>query len=828
MKFLFEKLKSKILLLFTAPKGVDLRFQRYYVSTNSIYVLAGLIHFLFIFFFAIVGAPELMYFNMGSVLWFVLSIWINRKQFLVTSLYMCFSEVFAHAIVATIYFGWGAGYQYYALLFSTGIFLLPPGRIIQKFSSILIACIAFSGLFYYSSTHPPIYVWESPYLEIVNVSNIIFSSLFHAGFAYYFTWSANQAENSLENEHKAQTAFFQNISHELRTPLTLISGPAEIAFRKGETINNDELKMIVNNARRLTRLVNQLLDIQKITAGKMSLQTESIEVSKYIQTVLESFLPYSTKKNIQLEAIITTSELYVDADIEQIDKCIYNFVSNALKFTPTGGRIVISLERNESDVIVSVTDNGVGIEEKQLQRLFSRYGISTASLTREQEGTGLGLSLVKEIIELHGGKVGCVSKLNEGSKFFFTLPLSKNQTPAKFVPSLYKSRNQDLTEFQQTKPSNTNTTKINYKSGLHILIVEDNPDLRSYLGSIFTREGFRTSVASDGQEGFEMAIELKPDLIITDLMMPKKSGLDLIQDVRRTSHITYIPIILLTAKADEQTRKEVTEEGANFFLAKPFSDIELISIVNNAIKLKENERYLEKEKIKLQKLQSNFLQTPPSHWSSLKIDLIFQPTEIVSGDYYFFQDWGNGNYGVHIFDVSGHGVAAGVIVGMLHLILSSPDIPKDNPGNFLEHINQILYSHTGGYFVTGISLFYDTKKKSVQIARAGHPNPIYIQNDNIKNLDYPAGKALGIFPDAQIQFLEFPVQSNDDIFLYSDGWIEIANSEQKFWEGNGWENTLIESNRFPNFSEFVLQQASAFHGDNQFEDDLTLIRIKIL
>ena len=108
----------------------------------------------------------------------------RQTQFLVTSLYMCFSEVFAHAIVATIYFGWGAGYQYYALLFSTGIFLLPPGRIIQKFSSILIACIAFSGLFYYSSTHPPIYVWESPYLEIVNVSNIIFSSLFHAGFAY--------------------------------------------------------------------------------------------------------------------------------------------------------------------------------------------------------------------------------------------------------------------------------------------------------------------------------------------------------------------------------------------------------------------------------------------------------------------------------------------------------------------------------------------------------------------------------------------------------------------------------------------------------------------
>lgn len=826
-----KTIKEFVLNLFSAPKGTPIRSQRYYVATNSIYVLAGCIHFLFIFFFALVRAPEMMFFNMGSVLWFGFAIWINRKGFLITSLYLCFIEVYAHAAAATYFFGWGAGYQYYALLFSTGIFLLPPGRTIQKFISILVGVFIFGGIYYYTVFNEPVYAWKSPWVDIINASNMIFSSLFHAGFAYYFTWSANQAEDSLEKEHKARTAFFQNISHELRTPLTLISGPSEIAYRKNENLSPEDLKMVVSNSRRLTRLVNQLLDIQKISYGKIQLKKVNFDLIPFLKNILGSFETYATKKGIQLECHFSLPSMVVHADPEQIDKCIYNYLSNALKFTPQGGKITVSvqIEPGKDSVILEVRDTGVGINPEQISRLFSRFGISTASLTREQEGTGLGLSIVKEIIELHSGEVGCKSNEGIGSVFFFTLPKSPEtavlSSPEYDSPFFQEEIEEEIIDQPSTFPKSVDTSgEANRFYQSHILIVEDNRDLRSYIGSILTRRGFMTSVAVDGQEGIAKAFSSKPDLILTDLMMPKKSGLDLISEIRSSPDLKGIPIVLLTAKADDSTRRETITEGANAYLPKPFHDEELIQVIVNLLELKSVEKELIHEAGKLSGLQEKLLPPVPKDWKGMELELLYQPSHHFSGDYYFFRRINNHQFQVLLFDISGHGITTSLVLGMLHLLITHST--TEDPGELLEELNAKLYSHTSGYFITGIALKIDSKESILQFSKAGHPDPILIQQKKARHLNL-TGKPLGIYPKIEMETISLPYQTGDQLLIYTDGISEIKNKEQEYWESNQLFLKTIEkaSVSKKNFPETILEEARSFQNHSQFEDDATLISI---
>lgn len=197
-------------------------------------------------------------------------------------------------------------------------------------------------------TNSPVYIWNENFLALINVSNIIFSTLFHAGFAYYFTLAANIAEDSLERENKAQTAFFQNISHELRTPLTLISGPSESALQRGEGLSPSEVKVVVNQSRRLTRLVNQLLDLQKITSGRMELRKSNLRLNEFLTQVSENFTSYVKRKNIDFELILCEEPVFVEADPEQLDKCIFNYLSNSIKFTEAGGKIRLELKKSKT------------------------------------------------------------------------------------------------------------------------------------------------------------------------------------------------------------------------------------------------------------------------------------------------------------------------------------------------------------------------------------------------------------------------------------------------------------------------------------------------
>ncbi|MEG3843728.1 response regulator [Microcoleus sp. herbarium14] len=410
-----------------------------------------------------------------------------------------------------------------------------------------------------------------------------------------------QAERLLEAD-RLKTEFFQNISHEFRTPLTLTIGPLESACNRKEDLPYEQAVIALRNSRRLLRLVNQLLDLQRLDAGRMQPSFRPCDLVGFCYSTAESFRAYCEKKGLHLITQLQDCPLLY-LDIERFDKVIYNLLSNAVKFTPEGGTITLTVAPAGAHCLLQVKDTGIGIRTEQIPYLFERFHQAEGSASRSYEGSGLGLALVKELVELHGGQISVESVYGEGTTFSVWLHFGSTHLPAERVleiPAEFHSSKAaveladveaDLSEdeaenhnFEALEPISSETV-----AGT-VLVVDDNPDLRFYVSGILRDSGFAVLLARNGQEGFAVAKSRRPDLILTDLMMPLISGLDLIKMIREDEELQGTPAILLTAKADEDTRIEGVERGADAYLSKPFNDRELLAEVRNLIALKQNER----------------------------------------------------------------------------------------------------------------------------------------------------------------------------------------------------------------------------------------------
>jgi len=430
-----------------------------------------------------------------------------------------------------------------------------------------------------------------------------------------------QAERLLELD-KQKTEFFQNISHEFRTPITLIQGPLESAVAAGEGLSHAQSAIALRNSRRLLRLVNQLLDLQRLDAGRMQPSFRPCDLVEFVSQIVESFRPYCEKKQLHLVTNFgVCPKVYLD--MEKFDKVVYNLLSNAMKFTPEDGTISVKLQHQDDYCILQVKDTGIGIVQEQIPLLFERFRQAEGSENRSYEGSGLGLALVKELVELHGGKVTVDSVYGEGTTFTLWLLTGNDHLPVNQIletpaelntnrasveladleliePTIEKLEHmtKDLSAIGHTHNSalsnGSSLTPAQPSTGVNsqhsILVVDDNPDLRTYVSDIIRRNGYQVHTARNGYEGFGIVQEIVPSLIVTDLMMPLVTGLEMIQMIRSDEKLKGIPIILLTAKVDEETRIESTENGADAYLAKPFNDRELLAEVRNLLALKENER----------------------------------------------------------------------------------------------------------------------------------------------------------------------------------------------------------------------------------------------
>jgi signal transduction histidine kinase/DNA-binding response OmpR family regulator/streptogramin lyase len=402
-----------------------------------------------------------------------------------------------------------------------------------------------------------------------------------------------------------KTRFLANISHEFRTPLTLISGPLEQLLKEAKDPQSvSEIKIMRRNAERLVRLVNQLLDLSKIEAGKMSLKARQDDLVSFVNRVVQSFESRAKLKQIDLSFHSQHPFLDVYIDHEKMENVLYNLIANAIKFTPKNGRIEVTVESSESQPglpsadsraypasgtsAIAVRDTGPGISEHQLERIFDRFYQVEDPGTCQEAGTGIGLALAKELVEMHHGRLTVVSRVGEGSIFTVILPLGRSHfSDADIVEASHLP--QPVTEEAEPLPSPEKSTGSPGKGAPGVLVVEDNADLRYYIRSIL-HGPFRIFEAEAGERGFERAVKEMPDLILSDVMMPGMDGFELCEKLKTDERTSHIPVILLTARADMDSRLQGLGTGADDYLVKPFNGPELRARANNLIRQRQKLR----------------------------------------------------------------------------------------------------------------------------------------------------------------------------------------------------------------------------------------------
>lgn len=394
--------------------------------------------------------------------------------------------------------------------------------------------------------------------------------------------------------------FFTNISHEFRTPLTLILGPLKQLY-EGTFRGNQEtvFSMMIRNCNRLLKLINQLLDFSKLDAGVIPLRTTKMDIVVFLKLVFANFESIAQSRKIKYFFQSDTSELMVYLDTKHFEKVIINLLSNAFKFTPEDCEIFLKVSKNVKDPIVDkgegiveiqVIDSGTGIEKEKLPYIFDRFYQADGANSRVQEGTGIGLALVKELVKLHYGSIQVVSKKGKGASFIIHLPLGKSHLNEEEIIDASKNERyeNELDELSQSD-ENSNENELQNGNPPIILIIDDNADMRSYIREILV-EAYRIIDAPNGSDGLKKAIELIPDLIVTDVMMPELDGYALCQKLKTDERTSHIPVILLTAKADQKAKIEGYETGADDYITKPFNHDELRIRIKNLIEQREELR----------------------------------------------------------------------------------------------------------------------------------------------------------------------------------------------------------------------------------------------
>ncbi|HEX6226782.1 MAG TPA: tetratricopeptide repeat protein [Chryseolinea sp.] len=441
------------------------------------------------------------------------------------------------------------------------------------------------------SEHPERNFFKQFHLEALTTIASICSSKISQARADHERKKAKEAQVEAEQIKQMdllKTQFFANVSHEFRTPLNLILAP----LRKNRfPIPAWEVEMMGRNANRLLRLVNQLLDLAKIEVGLTKVQNRTINVAKFISEIAHTFVHLAEAKQISFKVDIQERELIACLDPDKLEKIIYNLLSNAFKFTPTGESVGIKVSKESPDTFsIFVTDTGIGIPEHLQEKVFSRFYQVNSSQTRPYEGTGIGLSLTKELTELMKGSITVQN--NNGKGCVFKVCFSTSVVPGKSLeideafPTDLAQSGSYFENLASIENDDQSVAAIYADSLPIVLVVEDNADLRKYIRTQIFHE-FNVLVAPDGQTGLRLAQEKIPDLIITDIMMPEMDGVTMTKYIREDERTSHIPIILLTARDDDATKLKGFETGAEQYLVKPFEINELLARIKSLLSFNE-------------------------------------------------------------------------------------------------------------------------------------------------------------------------------------------------------------------------------------------------
>ncbi|MCP5107926.1 MAG: response regulator [bacterium] len=429
------------------------------------------------------------------------------------------------------------------------------------------------------------------------------------------TLKLKDQSEKLKEMDKVKSRFFTNMSHEFRTPLTLIMGPMEqMLSGNRDNEQKNKLKMMMRNSQRVLTLINQLLDLSRFDSGKMTLSAAPQNIVSFLKGIVASFLELAKSNKLDLEFCPEEEEISLYFDAQKMEEVMYNLLINAVKFTPAGGKITISVSIDQEEALkegkgvpgyvkISVRDTGIGIPQEEFTHIFDRFYQARSLTEKTHKGTGIGLALTREIVVLHHGKIEVHSSEGKGTEFVILFPMGKEhltpaeitaapQTPfaherGKEIETLYMTAEEQSDECveNQTDTVKKDKTEEQELEKNVILVVEDNADVRTFIRGPL--EALYTVVeTSDGKEGIKKAKEIIPDLIVSDIMMPKADGYQLCRDLKKDIATSHIPIILLTAKASDESIIQGLETGADDYVTKPFNTKMLLSRIKNLIDLR--------------------------------------------------------------------------------------------------------------------------------------------------------------------------------------------------------------------------------------------------
>ena len=659
-----------------------------------------------------------------------------------------------------------------------------------------------------------------------------------------------EANEKLKELDRLKSKFFANVSHEIRTPLTLILSPIE-SYLQGDykdEIDEKFFNNIYRNATHLLKLINNILDLSKIEAGRTALEIKRIDILKIFHTFISTIELACNEKNISLQLSSDSDSIFLFLDPEKIEKVVMNLFSNALKFTESGGVINIQINSDADNCYIDFMDTGIGIHHNQLNSIFERFSHTEFSLDGKHSGTGIGLSIVKEFIDLHNGSIAVQSKYiddnpdDHGTIFKIIIPKGKSHFNEKDNVILLDDNeareaflDYSKTLIEELSGKNTQDYDENISNEsrdfYNLLIVEDNEDMRNYLSTLL-KDKYKLHFAVNGSDGIKIAKIIRPDLIITDVMMPVMDGHEMTRRLKHDKTIKTTPIIMLTAKSDIVHKIEGLEYGADDFLTKPFNSKELFARIKSLIKnyefqkiISDRNREIENDLDIARIIIKNMMPEKIREIPGLEIETTCLQMDKIGGDFY---NLNHSDKSVEIFiaDVSGHGLLAAFLALITKIYYESISDKKD-AAHVLNQINQVVCKSTVRFnFVTAFFGSWDFDTNIFRYSSAGHfPQLLYRKkNDEFFDL-YTVGKPLGWIDTASFLENKIEIKSGDRIIFFTDGITETFNPDHEMY-GDARLKEFIQNNTDLNsakFSSELKKELQDFSKSEKFQDDITLI-----
>lgn len=650
----------------------------------------------------------------------------------------------------------------------------------------------------------------------------------------------------LQQVDKLKDEFLANTSHELRTPLNGIIGLAESLIEGAAGSLSEKMKlnlvMIVTSGRRLATLVNDILDFSKLKHKTIDLQLKPVYLREITDVVLFLSRPLVAQKSLQLINAIDEDLPPVYADENRLQQILHNLLGNAIKFTESG-QVKVTAQLKQSVIKVTVADTGIGIPVDKQARIFESFEQADGSTARDYGGTGLGLAVTKQLVELHGGTLKVSSNVGVGSEFTFTLPLAPAESSQMAAPATSHVAKLQPETSRTVISAETigvvETTPAETEEQFHVLVVDDEPVNLQVLNNLLSLQAIYHIVqAASGPEAIRLIEEgFKPDIVLLDVMMPKMTGYEVTQKLREKWALNELPILLLTAKNRVEDLLTGLDAGANDYLTKPFSKDELLARIKTHLNVKQ----LQAENMRMQaelevsrQLQQVLLprERELAQIHGLEIAGFMEPAAEVGGDYYDVLVHAAG-VKIGIGDVTGHGLESGILAMMVQTAVRTLlTHGETNPVKFLVTINRTIYDNAQRMEIErNLTLcLLDWQENQLRIS-GQHEEVLIIRNGNVESVDtLTLGFTIGLEQDITDFVAEksITLQSGDVIILYTDGVTEAENINGEFY-GSERLHTVASQHGQESAVEIkqaIIEDVYQFVGQKPLLDDVTVVVLK--